>query len=673
MSLRTRLLVLSLIGVFGLAVFAGLLIREELVERSNALASIRNVVNARSLSALVHELQKERGLSAGLIGADGGAFVDKLDAQRGVVDERIALARLVLENAARRDNAHAATASGMLDALAAMRADVSMLRVPIGRMAAYYVGLVDALLSLESGLVTASHKPDLVRKGTVLMQLEYAKEAAGVERAMGANGFGAGAFAPAVYRDMIGLIDRQTTALRRATINATPAHADALEAVLVDPRMQRIEAMRAVALASPQTGDLGGVSGEDWFEAATQRIDLLKELLDTIKHDFVLAAEATARDADRLIAMTLAVLVALISVCLGVAMVMSGRLTHAIRTLIGELERIGRAEVDFEVSFVERRDEIGEFARALAVCQRSEARRIEQQEEIRLKSSTERAQGRRLRDAISLFRTNSEAILEELLGAARSLDSTSSTLEEAVDVTQSGSNEASGSAEEARTSVGSVAAAVRQLASAVHAVTARVDEALAQSETATATAQKAAERIAGLETASQAITNATSMIADIAAQTNLLALNATIEAERAGAAGRGFAVVASEVKTLADNTSRATDDIARQIRDIQTETNFAVGNIGEVLERCRAMSGAATAIRDVMREQEEVSADIASSVDQLSGNSARSSSLAARVLAAAQSTVGAIGAVRGAAGGMDEISQRFRKEIAAFLSAVARA
>ena len=103
MSLRTRLLVLSLIGVFGLAVLAGLLIREELNERSSALASIRNVVNARSLSALVHELQKERGLSAGLIGAGGGPFVDRLDDQRGVVDERLAHARLVLDNAARRE------------------------------------------------------------------------------------------------------------------------------------------------------------------------------------------------------------------------------------------------------------------------------------------------------------------------------------------------------------------------------------------------------------------------------------------------------------------------------------------------------------------------------------------------------------------------------------------
>lgn len=673
MSLRMRLVLLSLVGVAGLFVFAGILISQEWVDRSASKRAIRDVSNGRALSALVHELQKERGLSAGLIGAEGGDFVEPLAAQRAATDAARDYAQVLVRNGKSNGSIYATTADEMLKALPDTRARVSALELPVGEMARFYVDLIDAILSLETRIVTASDKRSLILEGAVLMQLEAAKEAAGVERAMGANGFGAGAFSPAVFRNMVALIDRQKTALRQAKLFAAPAIVARIEEVETDPRSAAVEKMRAVALQSPDTGDLGGITGPQWFKAATERIELLKGVVDGLTQDFIRNAEEHASAADRKILFTAGLLAMLTFFCITVAMIVSGRLAHSIRTLKEELGRIGAGEVNFTVSHLDRSDEIGEFARALAVCQRNETRRLSQQLELSEKANTERAQGRRLREAIALFRSSSEAILEELFGAARSLDSTSSTLEEAVDVTRSGSNEASQSAEEASESVETVAAAVRTLSAAVRAVTARVEEALQETETATATAQKTAERIAGLESASQAITTATAMIADIAEQTNLLALNATIEAERAGSAGRGFAVVASEVKALADNTSHATEEISRQIRDIQTETNFAVNNIGEVLDRCRNMREAANAIRSVMDEQEEASINISSSIEQLSNNSCKASTLASRVLSAAQSTASGIGAVRNASGNMDDISQRFRKEIGSFLSAVAKA
>jgi methyl-accepting chemotaxis protein len=106
-------------------------------------------------------------------------------------------------------------------------------------------------------------------------------------------------------------------------------------------------------------------------------------------------------------------------------------------------------------------------------------------------------------------------------------------------------------------------------------------------------------KVEGLSTAAQRIGDVVSLIQDVAAQTNLLALNATIEAARAGEAGRGFAVVASEVKTLVDQTAKATEEIKQQIAAIQNSTNGAVDamqsivtTMGEVNKHTQEIAGA---------------------------------------------------------------------------------
>jgi methyl-accepting chemotaxis protein len=114
----------------------------------------------------------------------------------------------------------------------------------------------------------------------------------------------------------------------------------------------------------------------------------------------------------------------------------------------------------------------------------------------------------------------------------------------------------------------------------------------------TENARTANLKVEGLATAAQRIGDLVSLIQDVAAQTNLLALNATIEAARAGEAGRGFAVVASEVKTLADQTAKATEDIKQQIDAIQSSINGAVD----------AMQSIVTTMGDVNKNTLEIAA-----------------------------------------------------------------
>src|SRR6202040_2236455 len=122
--------------------------------------------------------------------------------------------------------------------------------------------------------------------------------------------------------------------------------------------------------------------------------------------------------------------------------------------------------------------------------------------------------------------------------------------------------------------------------------------------------------VQGLSAAAQKIGDVIKLISDIASQTNLLALNATIEAARAGDAGKGFAVVAGEVKTLANQTTKATEEIQAQVGAIQSETGRAVEAIGNIGKTVDEMSEISTAIASAMEQQGATTHDIARNINQ---------------------------------------------------------
>jgi methyl-accepting chemotaxis protein len=153
-------------------------------------------------------------------------------------------------------------------------------------------------------------------------------------------------------------------------------------------------------------------------------------------------------------------------------------------------------------------------------------------------------------------------------------------------------------------------------------------------------ARSANSKVEGLATAAQRIGDVVSLIQDVAAQTNLLALNATIEAARAGEAGRGFAVVAAEVKTLADQTAKATEEIKQQIAAIQNSTNGAVD----------AMQAIVTTMGEVNKNTQE----IAGAVQQ---QSAATSEISHSVRQAARGTEDVVAHMPGVTKAVDETSQ----------------
>ncbi len=172
--------------------------------------------------------------------------------------------------------------------------------------------------------------------------------------------------------------------------------------------------------------------------------------------------------------------------------------------------------------------------------------------------------------------------------------------------------------EETTTNTNMVAASSEEMSSTIAEIaenTARVDQAVRNSVTQ---AQSAAERVAELEKSAFEINKVTEAIAGISSQTNLLALNATIEAARAGEAGKGFAVVATEIKALAGQTAAATEEIAKEIHDIQRSTQVTTRDIKEIGTTINEVSEMVTTISAAVEEQSVTTREMAGSVAQTS-------------------------------------------------------
>jgi methyl-accepting chemotaxis protein len=173
---------------------------------------------------------------------------------------------------------------------------------------------------------------------------------------------------------------------------------------------------------------------------------------------------------------------------------------------------------------------------------------------------------------------------------------------------------AASASEQTAANVQAVATGAEELSASISEIGRRVTEATTISSKAVDQSKRTNEIVAGLSTSAGRIGDVVSLINNIAAQTNLLALNATIEAARAGEAGRGFAVVGSEVKSLATQTSKATEEIAGQITGVQSETNEAVDAIGEISATINTISEISATIASAVEEQNAVTREISSNM-----------------------------------------------------------
>jgi methyl-accepting chemotaxis protein len=670
-----RLAIALALPLLGLIVFSGLAILDSHRVSSDMHRVMVLADLAPAVSGVVHELQKERGNSAGYIGAKGGAFTAKLKAQTAETDVALtalqtALGSFPAEAYGVSLQRQLSEAQQALAKLTGARAGVVGLRTSMVDMATYYTGTIAELLDIVEEMPALSSHAGLSGRIAAYIAFLQAKERAGIERAMGANGFGAGAFAQPVYRRFVDLQGAQEAYFDTFRTFATADQREALAAVLKGDAATTVDRMRDVAVASAFDGGMDGVSGTAWFDTATARIDGLKTVEDGIADALVAEAHVLGSAATTTFWITLSVTLILLAATIALVLVIARSITRPIKALTAGMSVLAKGDKGVTIDGTERGDEVGEMSRAVQVF------KDHMIENERMQAAQDRAQAEQVRRADRLsaltgaFDGAVGGVLETVAAATRELNATAESMSAIAEQTSSQATTVAAAAEEASTNVQTVASAAEQLSASIQEIGRQVHQSAEMSRRATDQARTTDQMVRGLSAAAQSIGEVVGLINDIADQTTLLALNATIEAARAGDAGKGFAVVANEVKTLANQTAKATGDIRRQIAAVQEETRGAADAIGEIVTTIAEVSDVAAAIAAAVEEQNAATQEISRNVQEAAGGTTEVtttiqgvSQAAGEAGAASSEVLAATSQLSRDADGLRGLVQRFLEEV----------
>lgn len=364
-------------------------------------------------------------------------------------------------------------------------------------------------------------------------------------------------------------------------------------------------------------------------------ISKLVDLQITVASEEYEAAKATNQ-----LSLTIMAVLAVLSAAIAgfVAYFVVSSVLRPIHAMQAAMTRLADQDFDVTIPGMERKDEIGGMAAAVAVFKQNglERRRLEAEQAAERAAREKRAL--LIEELVSTLDEDVGMILRTVASASSELEATAESLSQTAETSAQTATTVAAASEQAAANVQTVAAASDELAASIGEISNQVQMSANISDQALRAANETEATVNGLVSSASRIGGVLELINNIAGQTNLLALNATIEAARAGEAGRGFAVVATEVKTLAAQTARATGEIGSHIEEMQNATNqvaLAIQGIGEVIRR---ISAASTAISAAVEEQGAATQEIARNVNQAAVGTQQVSSSITKVTGAATQT-----------------------------------
>lgn len=357
----------------------------------------------------------------------------------------------------------------------------------------------------------------------------------------------------------------------------------------------------------------------------------------------------------------------------------------SLRSMAGQMTRLASGEKGVAISGTERRDEIGEMARALEVFhragvrlerlsrERAERAHAELDQQTRMQVQQEEARIERenmLRDVADQFERTVGEVVTGVVAASSQLQSTSKLMASTAEDTSRRTGEVADAMEEANLGATAAASASDEFAMSIGEISRQAASSAELAREATLSARDADTTISALTASAKQVGEIVELIQTIARRTNLLALNASIEAARGGEAGRGFAVVASEVKELANQTSRATEKIAEQIRDMQDTTGASVSALRSIAGQIQQLETTAVSIATAVDQQSVAGQDLARSIDLAARGTERVSGHIEEVRHMALSTGSAASQVLTSATSLEAQAATLRSQVQGFLTRV---
>ncbi|MEO1189330.1 MAG: methyl-accepting chemotaxis protein, partial [Pseudomonadota bacterium] len=503
------------------------------------------------------------------------------------------------------------------------------------------------------------------------INLQLAKERAGVERAMGANGFSSGVFRPAVHQRFIALGREQVAFIDRFKHNATEDLIALFDKTLSGDAIAAVEDMRKVAIDSGYSGKIEtNITGADWFDASTKRIELLMSVIRQADDELRLLASDHASDARGILIfdVVFALVLLAISALLSVFIVRS--IAQPLDHITSSIGRLANGETTIEIKGAEAKTELGEIARALSIFKENRIAADRAADERAAESDARAERAKRIEALCEDFDSKASVMLESVASASTELRSTAESLSSAAEETSSQTRAVSTVAENASGNVQTVAAASEELSSSIGEISRQAEQSTSITHRAIDESAKVNEKAEGLDSAARKIGDVLGLIQDIAEQTNLLALNATIEAARAGEAGKGFAVVANEVKSLANQTAKATEEIAQQISGMQAATGETVSAIGDIRSIIDQIGENAQSIATAVVQQNDATGEISRSAQDVSGATQEITTSISQVTSAAAETGLGASQVLDAAGELSVQAETLRTEVRTFLGSL---
>ncbi|MFK5985036.1 MAG: nitrate- and nitrite sensing domain-containing protein [Pseudomonadota bacterium] len=570
MKIRTKLILMLLAPLIGLLYFSVENISLNYAKNTNLIKLEQLAHLGTKLSAMVHELQKERGMTAGFIGSKGNKFSEKLPQQRKNTDKRhLELSEFInnfeVKNYAAKLSSQLNRAQQMLAQLGNKRQSVSALSITTKQAIGFYTNTNALLLGIVELLPSLSESGAISTQAAAYISFLQGKERAGIERAVMTSTFAANKFADGIYTKFLQLVNQQDTYMNVFLAFSSADVISNYQQKMSASEVAEVERMRALAVSKAITGDFN-IDPDYWFKTITAKINLLKNQEDDLSKAMILNTTVLREQSTQ--QLYIAIIVSLFAFV--TAVILGWWVTRSILFALGG-----------------EPDELREVAQTIASGDLTQA-------------INKNAVANSLYAAMSLMQYKLIEIVSDIKSTARHISQGSSHLTQSVQDLSSGASEQAASVEQTSSSLEQMSANVSQ-----NADNAKQTEKMA--EGVAIQAQEGGTAVKETVQAMKEIAEKIGIIEDIAYQTNLLALNAAIEAARAGEHGKGFAVVAAEVRKLAGRSEEAAGEISSLAKNSVSVSEKAGGLLDEIVP---SIQKTADLVQEITASSEEQSSGI---------------------------------------------------------------